>query len=64
VYVAHPALPLAMSIAVSPLAQSAARVEELEVLSEDYALEPLDGIDSDVVGWMDESAVPELPHRG
>ena len=64
VYVAHPTLPLAITIEVSPLGQHVQQVEELTALSADYDQEAPEGVDSNVQAWIDESAVPELPHRG
>ena len=64
VYVAHPTLPLAITIEVSPLVQHVQQVEELTALSADYDQEAPDGVDSNVQAWIDESAVPGAAHRG
>jgi hypothetical protein len=64
VYAEHPSLPLAIAVTISPMAESAAQVQELEAVSDDYNLARLDGIDSNVKARIDESPVPEVPHRG
>jgi hypothetical protein len=64
VYVAHPTLPLAITIEVSPLVKQVPQVEELKALSADYDQEAPEGVDSNVQAWIDERAVPGAAHRG
>jgi hypothetical protein len=64
VYAEHPSLPLAIEVRVSPMAERTAKVEELKALPADYDQQTPDGVDSNVQAWIDESPVPEVPHRG